>query len=184
MEVITTEKNRLQLQVDKMLQLTAIESGSLLMEKRTVDMHKVIEKNIAGFRGAIEEKEGVMFHPEAKEHYVNGDEVHLFNTISSLLDNAYKYSDKKPEIKISTFNTSKDLVISVQDDGIGISDSSLQMIFDKFYREKHGNRHDVKGFGLGLSYVKKIVEMHEGSIKVKSRRGEGTIFFINLPYIR
>ncbi|MEP6595427.1 MAG: HAMP domain-containing sensor histidine kinase [Ginsengibacter sp.] len=183
MELITTEKNRLQMQVDKMLQLTAIESGSLLMEKNIVDMHKVIEKNIAGFCAAIEEKNGgISYHPEAREHYVSGDQVHLFNTISSLLDNAYKYSHKNPEIVISTFNTSKDLVISIQDNGIGISDTALQMIFDKFYREKQGDRHDVKGFGLGLSYVKKIVEMHKGSIKVKSKKGEGTVFIINLPY--
>ncbi len=188
-EVITTEKNRLQMQVDKMLQLAAIESGSLLMEKKIVDMNKVIEKNIDGFRNAIEEKKGKLYyHPDAKEHYVYGDEVHLFNTISNLLDNAYKYSDK-PEITITTSNNAKALIISIQDNGIGINDKKLQMIFDKFYREKHGDRHDVKGFGLGLSYVKKIVEMHNGSIKVKSppageagKKGEGTIFFINLPY--
>ena len=185
MELISTEKNRLQMQVDKMLQLTAIESGSLLMEKSFVDMHKVIEKNIAGFCALIEEKKGtITYHPEATKHYVSGDPLHLFNTISSLLDNAYKYSDKEPKIVISTFNTSKDLVISITDNGIGISDTALQMIFDKFYREKHGNRHDVKGFGLGLSYVKKILEMHKGSIKVKSKKGEGTIFIIYLPYMQ
>jgi signal transduction histidine kinase len=184
-ELITTEKNRLQMQVDKMLQLTAIESGSLLMEKRPVDIHKIIEKNITGFSPAIEEKKGtIKYRREASEHYVNGDTVHLFNAISSLLDNAYKYSDKKPEIIISTFNISKDLVITIQDNGIGISDTALQMIFDKFYREEQGNRHDVKGFGLGLSYVKKIVEMHKGSIKVKSSKGEGTVFIINLPYLQ
>jgi len=183
MELITTEKNRLQLQVDKMLQLTAIESGSLLMERSFVDMHKVIEKNIAGFCSAIEEKRGnISYHPGAGKHYVSGDPVHLFNTISSLLDNACKYSDKEPEIVISTSNTSKDLVISIKDNGIGISDTALQMIFDKFYREKQGNVHDVKGFGLGLSYVKKILEMHDGSIKVKSKKGEGTVFIIHLPY--
>src|ERR1044072_6891043 len=101
-----------------MLQLTALESGSLLIEKDNVDMHKVIEKNIAGFSAAIEEKEGnVYYKPEAENHYVKGDEVHLFNTISSLLDNAYKYSDGKPEITISTSSTSKDIIISIQDNG-------------------------------------------------------------------
>jgi two-component system phosphate regulon sensor histidine kinase PhoR len=182
-ELINTEKNRLQIQVDKMLQLTAIESGSLLMEKKLVDMHKVIEKNITSFYPVIEEKEGKLsYYPEAKEHFVLGDEVHLSNTISSLLDNACKYSDKKPEIFVSTSNASKDIVISIQDNGIGISDASIKMIFDKFYREKQGDRHDVKGFGIGLSYVKKILEMHEGSINVKSKKGESTTFIINLPY--
>jgi two-component system phosphate regulon sensor histidine kinase PhoR len=182
-ELITTEKNRLQMQVDKMLQLTAIESGSLLMEKNVVDIHKVIEKNIAGFCAAIEEKEGKLYHSlKAKNHYITGDEVHLFNTISSLLDNAYKYSLQKPEIVISTFNEANNIVVSIKDNGIGISEVALKMIFDKFYREEKGDRHDVKGFGIGLSYVKKIVDMHEGSIKVKSRKGEGTVFIINLPH--
>jgi two-component system phosphate regulon sensor histidine kinase PhoR len=102
--------------------------------------------------------------------------------ISSLLDNAYKYCDKAPQIVISTSNNAKDILISIQDNGIGINEDAMKMIFDKFYREKHGNRHDVKGFGLGLSYVKKIVEMHDGSINVKSRKGEGTVFIINVPY--
>jgi signal transduction histidine kinase len=182
-ELINGEKNKLQMQVDKMLQLTAIESGSVLMEKHAVDMHKVIEKNIDGFHAAIEEKGGrLQYHFDAAHHCVTGDEVHLNNVISNLLDNAYKYSDKAPEISITTFNTAKDLVISISDKGIGISDVAMKMIFDKFYREKRGDIHDVKGFGLGLSYVKKIIEMHEGSIKVKSRKNEGTVFIINLPY--
>lgn len=179
--LISTEKNRLQMQVDKMLQLTAIESGSLLLEKKQVDMHKVIEKNVAGFTEAIKERDGtVHYKPAAKEHFVNGDELHLFNAISSLLDNAYKYADKIPQIEIATGNISRELIISVEDNGIGINDTA--MIFDKFYREKQGDLHNVKGFGLGLSYVKKIVEMHGGSISVRSRKGEGTVFTIKLPY--
>lgn len=182
-ELINEEKNKLQVQVNKMLQLAAIESGSVLMEKKAVDMHKVIEKNIAGFTAAVEEKGGrLKYHADAALHYVNGDEVHLNNVISSLLDNAYKYSDKAPEILISTYNTDKDFVVSISDEGIGISDAAMKMIFDKFYREKRGDIHDVKGFGLGLSYVKKITEMHDGSVKVKSHKNEGTVFIIHLPY--
>ncbi len=181
--LITTEKNRLQTQVDKILQLTAIESGSLLMEKEVTDIHSIIDKNVASFRPAVEEKGGTIFYPpEADKHFVYGDKVHLFNAISNLLDNAYKYSDKKPEITISTINAGNSIVITIQDNGIGIPEAAIKMIFDKFYRVKHGNLHDVKGFGLGLSYVKKIVEMHEGTIKVKSKPGEGTIFIISLPY--
>jgi signal transduction histidine kinase len=182
--LINDEKNKLQMQVDKMLQLTAIESGSVLMEKNVVDMHKIIGKNIAGFSAAVEEKGGALqYHPGAAQHYVNGDAVHLNNVISSLLDNAYKYSDKAPEISVTTSNAGKNLVISISDNGIGISDAAMKMIFDKFYREKRGDVHDVKGFGLGLSYVKKIIEMHKGAIKVKSQKGEGTVFIINLPFI-
>jgi len=153
------------------------------MEKHAVDMHKLIEKNIEGFTAAVEEKNGKLeYHANATHHYVTGDEVHLNNAISSLFDNAYKYSDKAPEISIATSNIAKDLVISVSDKGIGISDAAMKMIFDKFYREKRGDIHDVKGFGLGLSYVKKIIEMHDGTIKVKSRKGKGTVFIIHLPY--
>jgi two-component system phosphate regulon sensor histidine kinase PhoR len=183
-ELITIEKNRLQIQVDKMLQLRAIESGSLLMEKNIVDIHKVIEKNIAGFSGAIENRKGsISYNPEALRHDVCGDDVHLFNAISCLLDNAFKYSEKEPRIIIRTSNTSKDITISIQDNGIGISETALKMVFDKFFREKQGNRHDVKGFGIGLSYVKKIVELHNGSIQVKSTKGEGSTFIMNLPVI-
>jgi signal transduction histidine kinase len=182
-ELINEEKNKLQMQVDKMLQLTAIESGDVLMEKNIVDIHKVIEKHISGFSTAIEEKGGTLqYHADAVHHLIAGDEVHLNNVISNLLDNAYKYSDKPPEISITTSNIFKDIVISISDKGIGISDAAMKMIFDKFYREKRGDVHDVKGFGLGLSYVKKIIEMHAGSITVKSRKNEGTVFIINLPY--
>jgi len=181
-ELINTEKNRLQTQVEKMLQLTAIESGSVLMEKETVDIHLLLEKNIAAFTPLVDGKSGrLVYNPIATRHLVHGDAVHLFNTISNLLDNACKYSDKAPVIVVSTHDEGSNIVISVQDNGIGISDTAVKMIFDKFFRVKHGNRHDVKGFGLGLSYVKKIVEMHDGAIKVKSRPGEGTTFTITLP---
>jgi len=182
-ELINEEKNKLQLQVNKMLQLAAIESGSVLMEKKPVDMHKLIEKNIAGFIAAVEEKGGsLQYHADAALHYVNGDEVHLNNVISNLLDNAYKYSDDSPEILIATYNTDTDFVVAISDKGIGISDEAMKMIFDKFYREKRGDIHDVKGFGLGLSYVKKIIDMHDGSVKVKSHKNEGAVFIIHLPY--
>ena len=111
---------------------------------------------------------------------VYGDEVHLFNTISSLLDNAFKYSGEHKKILITTRNENRDIVIDVKDNGIGIDKDSLRMIFDKFYRIKQGDLHDVKGFGLGLSYVKKIIDMHQGHIKVESRPGMGTTFSIYL----
>jgi signal transduction histidine kinase len=184
MALITTEKNRLQMQVDKMLHLTAIESGSLLMEKNIVDMHKVIEKNIAAFTGTMDDRSGgICYYPDAAHYEVRGDEVHLFNAISCLLDNACKYSVQEPQISIRTSNTAKDLIISIQDNGIGIEETALKMVFDKFFREKQGDRHDVKGFGIGLSYVKKITELHQGAIQVKSKKGEGSTFTINLPFI-
>ncbi len=118
----------------------------------------------------------------ATHHIVSGDPVHLYNAISNLIDNAIKYSKDKPDVIIETSNTDREIVISIRDKGIGMNESDLQMIFNKFYRVKQGDRHDVKGFGIGLSYVKKIVELHHGSIDAKSRPEEGSVFNIHLPF--
>ncbi|HZZ74801.1 MAG TPA: ATP-binding protein, partial [Puia sp.] len=101
--------------------------------------------------------------------------------ISNLIDNSIKYSKDEPVVLIETGNLEQKIVISIRDKGIGMNASDLQMIFNKFYRVKHGDRHDVKGFGIGLSYVKKIVELHHGSVSAKSRPGEGSVFDIHLP---
>jgi two-component system, OmpR family, phosphate regulon sensor histidine kinase PhoR len=181
-ELITTEKNRLQTQVDKILRLSAVESGSMMIEKVKVDMDDIIRQNMAVFLPVVSERGGsISFNARAKDHIVSGDPVHLFNAISNLIDNAVKYSKDIPDVIVETDNTEKDLVISMRDKGIGMNESDLQMIFNKFYRVKQGDRHDVKGFGIGLSYVKKIVELHNGSIETKSRPGEGSVFNIHLP---
>lgn len=181
-DLIGTENLRLQAQVDKILQMAAIESGNLIMEKKAVDAHQVVQKNISAFRAAIEEKGGaISFHPGATKFTCIADEVHFSNVISNLIDNAYKYSNNPMIITITTSNTDGHLIIEVKDNGIGMDETSQRMIFDKFYRVKKGNVHDVKGFGLGLSYVKKIVGMHGGTIHVDSKPGAGTIFRIQLP---
>jgi len=181
-ELITTEKNRIQEQVDRILRLTAIESGSGIMETEKVDMHNIINRNISGFSTVLAEKKGqIRLNAEATNYYVKGDPVHLFNAISNLIDNAIKYSTKPPEIVVHTGNTGSEILISIQDNGIGMAKSDIGMIFDKFYRVKQGDRHDVKGFGIGLSYVKKIVELHGGSVEVRSTPREGSLFIIHLP---
>lgn len=181
-DLITAENARLQSQVDKILQMSAIESGNLVPDKKPVDVHHLIEKNIATFRPAIEERGGaITFHAGAAKHIVPADELHLSGIISNLLDNAYKYSGKVPSITVSTANENGKLRLEVTDAGIGMDENALQMIFDKFYRVRKGDVHDVKGFGLGLSYVKRMVELHGGEIKVKSKPGEGTTFIILLP---
>ncbi|HEX3079632.1 MAG TPA: HAMP domain-containing sensor histidine kinase [Puia sp.] len=182
-ELITTEKNRLQTQVDKILRLTAVESASLIMEKVDVDIHEIIRQNVAAFLPVITERGGLIsFSAGATHHIVSGDPVHVYNAISNLVDNAVKYSKDKPDVIIETNNAKRDILICIRDNGIGMNASDLQMIFNKFYRVKHGDRHDVKGFGIGLSYVKKIIELHKGSIEAKSIPGEGSAFIIQLPF--
>jgi two-component system phosphate regulon sensor histidine kinase PhoR len=115
-------------------------------------------------------------------HFVSGDPIHLFNALSNLIDNAIKYSTKIPEIAITTGNREHELIIQIRDNGVGMNKTEVHRIFDKFYRVKQGDRHDVKGFGIGLSYVKKIIELHNGTIGVETKPGEGSDFIIHLPY--
>jgi two-component system phosphate regulon sensor histidine kinase PhoR len=121
------------------------------------------------------------FLPEADRSVITGDLMHLTNVVSNLMENAMKYTNRNPEITISTMNENNSLVVSVTDNGIGISKEDQKRIFDKFYRVPTGNVHNVKGFGLGLSYVKLIVDEHGGSIKIKSEFNKGSRFDIHLP---
>ena len=124
----------------------------------------------------------MIFSAAAKDDMIDGDEVHITNLISNLLDNALKYSKDEPKIRITTCNLRKGVEITVSDNGIGISHDDQKRIFEQFFRVHTGNVHDVKGFGIGLSYVKKIVEEHRGTIKLKSEPGKGTTFFVFLPF--
>ncbi len=182
-ELINTEKNRIQIQVDKILQLTALESGAVIMEKEIVDMHNIINESMASFKFIVAEKGGTLnFEANAVHSIIKGDKLHLRNALNNLLDNACKYSDQAPEILITTYNNNGNLVIKIIDKGVGISESDRNMIFKKFYRVKQGDRHDVKGFGLGLTYVKKVMELQQGSVQVEAGHDKGSVFIIRLPY--
>ncbi len=184
-DIIKQENDRLREMAEKILQSASLEKGKLSMKSEAVDMHQVIENALNNIRLQVNKRGGeISLALNAGEHTVKGDPVHLTNVIYNLLDNANKYSPDAPRISIETQNTYSELKISVQDQGIGISKANQKKIFDKLYRVPTGNIHNVKGFGLGLGYVKAVVEQHHGRIKLESELQKGTKFDIYLPLLK
>lgn len=180
-KVIKEENKRLNLQVEKVLQAAIIDKKALELKKENVNMHLLINQLADAYELKIAEKGKISRRLNAAKAEVIGDSFHLSNTISNLLDNAIKYSPEAIEITILTESNDKYLKISILDKGLGISREQQKMIFERFYRVPTGNIHNVKGFGLGLSYVKEIVEKHKGKIFVESKLGKGSTFTIELP---
>ena len=182
--VINQESKRLSFQVEKVLQMAVFNEGRLKFKFKEFDVNEMIRTVTGNFELRVKNKSGTLETEIIAEHpEIKGDEVHITNVIFNLLDNAVKYSKETPEIKVKTENKKDFVVISVQDKGIGIPKEHLNQIFDRFYRVPTGNVHNVKGFGLGLSYVKKIVDLHNGKIKVESAVNKGTKFSILFPQI-
>ena len=182
--VIREESKRLSYQVEKVLQMAVFNEGKLKFKFKDFDANKMIELVKSNFELRVKTKNGTLaFEKLAKNPMIKGDEVHITNVIFNLLDNALKYSKENPEIKITTENQDGQLLVSVEDNGIGISKEHHAQIFDRFYRVPTGNIHNVKGFGLGLSYVKKIVDSHNAKIKVESALNKGTKFTIFFPQL-
>jgi signal transduction histidine kinase len=181
--LLLDESKRLSAHVEKVLHIAVFEKNSLRLRLKIINVHELIEQAINNFSIQLKNKNGKVYtHLEATTPLVEADEAHLTNIIINLLDNAIKYSDKDPVITITTMNNDHGIVVSVKDNGMGISKENLNKIFDQFYRVPTGNVHNVKGFGLGLSYVKKMVEAHHGKIWVESTIGEGSTFSIYLPF--
>ncbi|MDR2065709.1 MAG: HAMP domain-containing histidine kinase [Prevotellaceae bacterium] len=181
-KMIRDEAQRLSSLVEKVLRMAAVERGNITIKHKDVNINNIITKVADSYTLQLNVKKGkIMTQYDAKENIVVGDEMHLQQIISNLIDNALKYSKKNPVILIRTENKNAEIIITVKDNGIGIEKEYHKHIFEQFYRVPTGNIHTVKGSGLGLNYVKKIVEMHGGKISVESEKGKGSTFTIILP---
>ena len=181
--IIQEENKRLGLMAEKILQTAIIDQGRLNLKRERVDFHECINEVVNNYEFVVNEKGGhIRTELNAELSVISADRVLLKNVISNLLDNANKYSDDCPQICVRTKNINEGLQFEVEDNGIGISKKNLKKIFDKLYRVPTGNVHNVKGFGLGLSYVKAIVDEHKGKIDVESQLKKGTAFKIWIPF--
>lgn len=183
LHVIGDENNRLGIMAEKILQTAILEKGQIKLKKEPVDIHSVIKEIFKNFNLQVAAKGGrIITFLEATNCIINADRIHVTNVIYNLVDNANKYTPDNPIISVATENNDMGIYISVEDNGIGISHANLKKVFDKLYRVHTGNVHNVKGFGLGLSYVKTIVEMHDGIVNVESELKKGSKFTIYLPF--
>ena len=180
--IIYDENIRLKNQVENVLQLATLDKGTFNLKYKSIDIHQIIYKVADSFQLLVKEKNGsVKVLLNATNHQSYADSMHIENVVSNLLDNADKYSAGSPDITISTFNRNDHIVVAVEDKGIGISKENQKRIFRKMYRVHTGNLHDVKGFGLGLYYVKRLIEAHNGNVILHSEPGKGSRFEISLP---
>lgn len=183
LDIIKKENKRLGTLVERVLQSAALEKSEFSITKKPLHLHEIINQVVASVEIHVKNKGGkINLTFNANNDYILGDRVHLTNVMYNLLDNAIKYSFEKPEINIKTFNENEFLSVAITDNGIGIKKENLKKIFENFYRVPTGNIHNVKGFGLGLSYVKTIVELHKGMVLVESEPGKGSTFTVKLPY--
>lgn len=181
-EIILEENKKLTEQVEQVLSMTALERGEIPLQKTNLDLNQLISDAAKCMSLLVEERKGSLNLSLLATHSnVNGDYFHLNHAITNLIDNSLKYANDKIEIDIETKNVNEYIVVVVKDKGIGIEKNYQNKVFQKFFRVPTGNIHDVKGFGLGLAYTKKIVELHQGTITLDSEKGKGTTFTITLP---
>lgn len=182
--IINDENRRMRVLVETILQSAKMSNKNFSMNKKEVDTHKVIMGVIGSFGLAIKNRNGeIRTELNADPSTLYADELHITNLVYNLVDNAIKYSPEKISITIRTQNEGKDFLLSIADEGAGISAEDQKHIFEKFYRVNTGNVHDVKGFGIGLNYVSQVVQLHHGKISVQSELGKGSCFEVRIPRI-
>ncbi|WP_347174529.1 sensor histidine kinase [Polaribacter uvawellassae] len=183
-KMIREENKRMHAQVENVLRISKLEKNQIDINKSAIDMHDIIEDAISHVRLLVNDQKGkITTNLHALQSEVLGNDLHLTNVVVNILENALKYSNKEPNIEVLTESTSKFFILKIKDDGIGMSKNAQKYVFDKFYREHKGNIHNVKGHGLGLAYVKEIVESHQGTVFVDSEKGKGSTFTVKLPLI-
>jgi two-component system, OmpR family, phosphate regulon sensor histidine kinase PhoR len=181
-KIIFDENQRMQSQVELVLQTALIDRGQLRLKREITDLHELLRTTIDSFCLESCEKDAeFIYELKAVKSLIEIDPIHIRNVIGNIIDNAIKYSKIKPQIRISTENIDNGLQVAITDNGIGISRDVQKRVFDKFYRVSTGNLHDVKGFGLGLYYVKTIIEAHAGKVDVQSSLNNGSTFYVFLP---
>ncbi len=180
--IIYDENIRLKNQVEHVLQLAVLDRGVYNLKYKSIDIHELVHKIAESFQILVKERNGTInLKLDASNHQSYADEMHIENVITNLLDNANKYSLENPDITVSTFNRNDHIVVAVEDKGVGIRMGDQKHVFRKMFRVHTGNIHDVKGFGLGLYYVKRMIEAHNGNINLHSEPGKGSRFEISLP---
>lgn len=182
--MIRDENKRMHAQVENVLRISKLEKNQLDISKDRVDVHDIVQDAIAHVELIVTDRGGaIASHLDAERSEVLANEMHFTNVIVNILDNAIKYSPEAPRIEVFTEVAKNFIIIKIQDHGSGMSKAVLKKVFEKFYREHTGDLHNVKGHGLGLAYVKKIVDDHQGEVYAESEKGKGSIFYIKLPLI-
>jgi len=180
--IIKDENKRMNKHVETILQAALMEKQEFRLNLTPIHIHELLPRIVDNFQLQLNEKNGnVEFLLNAANDIIHVDEVHFTNILSNLIDNAIKYSKENLVIKLTTHRTPRYFIIQIQDNGIGMSKETVKRVFEKFYRAHTGNLHNVKGFGLGMSYVKSVVDAHKGRIRVESTLGKGSTFTIEIP---
>lgn len=179
--ISTNELNRLNLLVDKVLKLSMFEKNEMDMKPENVNLEKLTQEVLASLKLQLEKRNATVALQASGQSIVWGDRLHLLSVVYNLVDNAIKYCPFHPSIHINIYETDHSIVFSIKDNGIGVAPEYRKKIFEKFFRVPYGNTHNAKGYGLGLSYVARVVEQHQGTIEVKSQPGNGTTFTIHFP---